>query len=70
MKIILILILFLTSSCLNKSNYVEVPQKPKGIPENSFWKGGADGGNWYVIKSIIVIEIAPKYRSTTIRTVV
>ncbi len=26
--------------------------KVKGIPENAFWIGGADGGNWYLIDNV------------------
>jgi len=28
------------------------PKRAAGIPNNAFWVGGPDGGNWYVIKSI------------------
>jgi hypothetical protein len=27
-------------------------KKPKGVPNNSFWAGGVDGGNWFFVKSI------------------
>ena len=40
-------LVFLLSSCgTNK------PARAKGIPENAFWAGGPDGGQWYLIDSI------------------
>ena len=28
------------------------PDKVQGIPNNAFWVGGKDGGQWYVVDSI------------------
>ena len=25
------------------------PPKPENVPQNSFWKGGCDGGNWFSV---------------------
>jgi hypothetical protein len=34
------------------SNKTLAPERVKGIPINSFWVGGADGGQWYLIDNI------------------
>ena len=36
---------------INKSNS-KIPNRPNGVPYNTFWIGGADGGQWYQIDSI------------------
>lgn len=38
-------------SCIEKGKHFNTPEKAKGIPENAFWAGGMDGGNWYLIDS-------------------
>src|SRR5687768_1883472 len=50
--VIVIFFLYVTCSCLNKTHKVNIPPKPKGVPEKAFWKKGAQGGHWYVIESI------------------
>jgi hypothetical protein len=52
MRICLALILFSLSSCIDSANAPAIPTRPKGVPEKAFWKGGVDGGNWYVIESV------------------
>jgi hypothetical protein len=39
-------LLFLLISC--NSSYE--PKRVKGIPLTAFWKGGPDGGNWFIIE--------------------
>jgi len=34
------------------NNSTPRPQKAAGIPENAFWVGGSDGGQWYVVDSV------------------
>lgn len=45
--IAILLIAFAFSNCKTNS-----PNKVQGIPENAFWAGGIDGGNWFIIDSI------------------
>jgi hypothetical protein len=52
MRVYLALILFSLSSCFNSPGTSVIPARPKGVPEKAFWKGGVDGGNWYVIEFI------------------
>lgn len=47
---ILILIIVLWTSC-KTADKLE-PEKIAGIPLNTFWVGGQDGGQWYEIKKI------------------
>jgi hypothetical protein len=39
----------LITSCRNEA---KPPIRKKGIPNNAFWAGGVDGGNWYMIESV------------------
>jgi len=43
---------FLFIGCSSNENIKSVPEKNKSIPDNAFWSGGMDGGNWYLIDSI------------------
>jgi hypothetical protein len=36
------------SACSNYSDVNKEPVRKIGIPENAFWVGGVDGGNWYL----------------------
>ncbi|RZM30331.1 MAG: hypothetical protein EOO88_01190 [Pedobacter sp.] len=40
---------FATAGC---GQTLDQPKRPPGVPSAAFWQGGADGGNWYHIKSI------------------
>lgn len=46
----ILIFIYLSTSCntIDKSE----PEKVKGIPDNAFWVGGVDDGQWYVIKEI------------------
>ncbi|MGG9972620.1 hypothetical protein ACQ33O_12575 [Ferruginibacter sp. SUN002] len=57
----LILSCLLFSNCKNKQSSFE-PVRVKGIPENAFWTGGPDGGNWFVVDSIIINSNAASFR--------
>ncbi|MBT1702292.1 hypothetical protein [Chryseosolibacter indicus] len=46
----LLLVICLSSRC-STTNQSE-PEKVKGIPDHAFWVGGADGGQWYLIRDI------------------
>ena len=48
-KLVLILALIFFSC---KYSEIEIPIKPDRIPDNAFWVGGLDGGNWYSVKHI------------------
>ncbi len=50
-KVLSALILFILISC-EFSNKTPKPTRLSGIPEDAFWVGGLDGGNWYSIKDI------------------
>jgi hypothetical protein len=39
-------------SCFGKEHGYNFPVKPKEIPDEAFWIGGTDGGNWYLIESV------------------
>jgi hypothetical protein len=52
MKILLTLILSFLLSCSTTIDKKNEPARLKGIPENAFWIGGVDGGNWYLIDYI------------------
>jgi hypothetical protein len=32
------------------------PIRPENVPEEAFWAGGADGGNWYLINKVDTIQ--------------
>ena len=51
-KIALIAFLFLLVSCNKNQKETYQPDKLKRIPENAFWIGGSDGGNWYVVENV------------------
>jgi hypothetical protein len=53
MKTLTIIAFLLTiSGCsVNRDKRAE-PERPKGIPDGTFWVGGADGGNWYLIDNV------------------
>lgn len=44
-----ILFTFTFSLCDNKSNN---HSKPKKIPKNAIWKGGVDGGCWFILNKV------------------
>lgn len=50
-KLLSVLALFISISC-EFSNKAPEPKRLSGIPEDAFWIGGHDGGNWYFIKDI------------------
>ena len=47
-SILIIIVLWTSCSTADKTE----PKKIEGIPENAFWVGGQDGGQWYEIKKI------------------
>lgn len=52
MNTLKIIIFWLTfQACSGNQNYK--PKKIKNIPEKAFWVGGSDGGNWYLVDSIV-----------------
>ncbi|MFT3911457.1 MAG: hypothetical protein QM737_18685 [Ferruginibacter sp.] len=55
-RLFMILVLFelLLTNCNQKKCFREAmsPPKVKGIPDEAFWRGGVDGGNWFVIDSV------------------
>lgn len=46
----ILIIIFLWTSC--STTDTGEPTRIKGIPENTFWVGGQDGGQWFEIKEI------------------
>ncbi len=36
------------AGCMTK---VEIPLRPKTVPNEAYWAGGVDGGNWFLISS-------------------
>jgi hypothetical protein len=50
LHIIVFIIMVTACSVKNDSGYRQ--KRPANIPENSFWAGGVDGGNWYFVHSI------------------
>jgi len=46
----LLISISLFTSC--NTNSTTEPERVNGIPDDAFWVGGADGGQWYVIKGI------------------
>lgn len=48
---LLFVLLFLVFSC-KLSNENPQPERLNGIPEEAFWIGGVDGGNWYYLENI------------------
>ncbi|MFN8296123.1 MAG: hypothetical protein U0T69_07995 [Chitinophagales bacterium] len=53
-KVISYLLIILLFTCIYSCNtqHNSSPKKPKSVPNNAFWIGGEDGGNWYSIVSI------------------
>lgn len=51
-KFQIIIFVAIFSACSIKSDRNHEPKKPVSIPENAFWVGGVDGGNWYLVHSI------------------
>ena len=51
---ILLVHIFLYSMLLGCSNERPslTPSKPKTVPSDAFWKGGIDGGHWFLVKDI------------------
>ena len=49
---ILLLISCLWFGCVSPDNKNRVQTRPRNLPDSSFWRGGADGGNWYYIRSV------------------
>jgi len=47
-----LLFVFIIASCSHKKEEAKSPLRVKGIPEEAFWIGGVDGGNWYLIENI------------------
>src|SRR5688572_28833746 len=43
-------IIILWTSCSTTAK--QGPERIKGIPEDAFWVGGQDGGQWYKIKKL------------------
>lgn len=39
-------------SCRNHKREIEQPTRKESIPDNAFWVGGVDGGNWYLIDHV------------------
>jgi hypothetical protein len=40
------------NSCQSNGLEVKEPIRKNGIPNDAFWVGGVDGGNWYEVKSV------------------
>jgi uncharacterized membrane protein len=53
-KTFLSLFLLFTTGCTSIEVRDYKPKKLTNIPESAFWKGGIDGGNWFLIKRINV----------------
>lgn len=50
-SIIIFGIIFLAGcTSINVENYQ--PKKISNIPDGAFWKGGLDGGNWFLVKRV------------------
>jgi hypothetical protein len=47
-----IIIILIISSCSNRNQETSDPVRLNRIPENAFWIGGVDGGNWYSVLDI------------------
>lgn len=53
MKIVIIIVTIVTLfSCSADHDKVKAPKRPKNIPEQAFWVGGTDGGNWFVVEDV------------------
>lgn len=53
MKTLIIIATILTLfSCSADHDKVKPQERPKNIPEQAFWVGGTDGGNWYVVEHV------------------
>ena len=50
--IIIIATIFTLFSCSANHDKVKPQERPKNIPEQAFWVGGTDGGNWYVVEYV------------------
>jgi hypothetical protein len=44
-------LLAISACSINRDEKIELV-RAKGVPENAFWIGEADGGNWYLIEYI------------------
>lgn len=51
-SLIFISILFFFSFCSDKNDTLKAPERIVGIPDQAFWIGGPDGGNWYYVEYI------------------
>src|SRR5689334_6842054 len=45
-------------SCFTRSE----PRRVNGIPQDAFWIGGIDGGQWYIIKEINETSRSAKFK--------
>jgi hypothetical protein len=52
MKILSFTFLFFLFTSCNYPAKSKAPERVKSIPQDAFWCGGSDGGNWYVAKNI------------------
>ena len=50
-KFVVAVLLCFNVSCNSKTGYLKTT-RPTNVPENAFWRGGADGGNWYLVHYI------------------
>jgi hypothetical protein len=42
----------LFASCFGNEHRYPPPVKQEDIPDETFWVGGANGGNWYLVESV------------------
>lgn len=53
MKILKVVVFLLTiSSCSIYQDEGKEPARVNGIPEQAFWVGGVDGGNWFLVDKV------------------
>lgn len=48
----LFLLLIIPFSCTTKEERGYTPKKHTKVPDGAFWKGGAGGGNWFLVRNI------------------
>jgi len=51
-KMILLFCVLFISGCTSIEVKDYQPKKLANIPDSAFWKGGVDGGNWFLIKPV------------------
>jgi hypothetical protein len=51
-KLLFVLIILITYGCTSIDVKDYTPKKQSNIPDSAFWKGGIDGGNWFLINNI------------------